>query len=553
MALRLECKGIPNTLTTGKETGFMNDNLTASTHRHHQQPPLVLLILDGWGYRRETDHNAIALAHTPNWNDICERAQVALIDTSGESVGLPAGQMGNSEVGHMNIGAGRMVYQDFTRIEKAIDDGSFNANAALGQAIDDAAARNKSVHIMGLLSPGGVHSHEDQLFATLRLAADKGAASISIHAFLDGRDTPPRSALASIDRLQELVDTVSGAEIRTVSGRYYAMDRDQRWSRTRAAFQAIASAQTEFVADSARQAVEDAYERGESDEFVRPTLVSRASSKETGGYPGVQEGDSMVFINFRADRARQLTRAFVENPFEGFERNPPRLSSFVCMTEYLAGLPVAVAFPTEPLSHLFGAELADHGLKQLRIAETEKYAHVTFFFNGGEERPFPGEERILIPSPDVATYDVQPEMSAPELSRQLVEAIGSGHFDVIICNVANPDMVGHTGKLDAAILAVEAVDHLLGAVAAAVASVGGDLLITADHGNVEQMSDDSTGQVHTAHTTNPVPFVYLGRDVVASERGALRDIAPTMLHLLGLPQPPEMTGQPLVRLKEPVC
>jgi 2,3-bisphosphoglycerate-independent phosphoglycerate mutase len=510
--------------------------------------PLILIILDGWGYREQTDYNAIALASTPHWDWLWSNALHSLIETSGESVGLPPGQMGNSEVGHMNIGAGRIVYQDLTRIDQAIEDGSFFDNTVLCEAADIASDGMHSVHIMGLLSPGGVHSHEDQFFATIELAARQGARSIAVHAFLDGRDTPPRSALASIDRLQEVVDRIPGAEIATVIGRYYAMDRDQRWSRTEQAYKAIVFGESAQRAESARAAVESAYERGESDEFVVPTVIVRHREDKSEPVATVNDGDSVIFINFRADRARQLSRAFVEKSFTGFDREPVSLSSFVCMTEYLAGLPASVAFPVEPLSHLLGEELATSGLRQLRIAETEKYAHVTFFMNGGAETPNPMEDRILIPSPDVATYDLQPEMSAPELTRRLVEAIESAAYDVIICNVANPDMVGHSGKLEAAIKAVEAVDQLLGAVLASTEKAGGELLITADHGNVEQMCDETTGQSHTAHTTNPVPLVFVGRDATIEGSGALRDIAPTMLMLLGLPKPGEMTGHSLLHL-----
>ena len=502
--------------------------------------PLVLMILDGWGYRAEAENNAIVLANTPCWDELWSRDRHTLIETSGESVGLPAGQMGNSEVGHMNIGAGRIVYQDFTRIAQSIRDSSFQENSELCKAVDSAKPGNGTVHIMGLLSPGGVHSHDDQFIETVKLAADRGAARIAVHAFLDGRDTPPRSAESSIRRMQEVVDGIPGAAIHTVTGRYYAMDRDQRWNRVERAYQAIALGRSDISAQSALAALHQAYERGENDEFVQPSLI--------GSPAGVDAGDSMIFINFRADRARELTMAFVNDPFDGFAREKIELASFLTMTEYMSGLPVLVAFPTETLPRLFGGELAANGFRQLRIAETEKYAHVTFFFNGGEEEPFPMEERILVPSPGVATYDMQPEMSVPELSRQLVEAILSGKFDVIICNVANPDMVGHTGQLEAAIQAVEAVDQCLVAVVAAVDTAGGELLITADHGNVEQMMDESTGQSHTAHTTNPVPFLFHGRPASISDSGSLRDIAPTMLRLLGIDQPDQMTGRSLLEL-----
>ena len=506
-----------------------------------RRKPLLLMILDGWGYREETDGNAIALADTPCWDRLWENDPHCLIETSGEAVGLPAGQMGNSEVGHMNIGAGRIVFQDFSRIENAIADGSFFDNPRLCAAIDAAAEAGGTVHIMGLLSPGGVHSHTDQFLATVRLAAARRARAITVHAFLDGRDTPPRSADGSIASMQDLLDTVEGASFGTVAGRYYAMDRDQRWDRVEKAYRAISLGAADHRAASALQALEQAYERGENDEFVQPTVI--------GGASGVQDGDAVIFVNFRADRARELTKAFVAEPFDGFTREKLNLAAFACMTEYMAGLPVTVAFPPETLPQLLGDVLAAQGLTQLRIAETEKYAHVTFFFNGGQEEPFLGEERILIPSPKVATYDLQPAMSAPELSARLVEAIHSGKFDVIVCNVANPDMVGHTGVLDAAIEAVGAVDQCLAAVCAAIDEAGGELLITADHGNIEQMTDPASGQPHTAHTTNAVPLVFHGRLARMARSGSLRDLAPTMLSLLGLPQPKEMTGRSLLEFE----
>ena len=502
--------------------------------------PLMLMILDGWGYRAEKDNNAIALAHTPFWDRLWESDPHTLIETSGAAVGLPEGQMGNSEVGHMNIGSGRIVYQDFTRITQSIVERSFHDNPELSAAIDAPGQHNGTVHIMGLLSPGGVHSHDDHFVETVKLAAERGAGRIAVHIFLDGRDTPPRSAERSIKRMQELLIGIPGAAIKTVSGRYYAMDRDKRWNRLERAYRAIASAQSDFRSATALEALHEAYTRDENDEFVQPTLI--------GNPAGIADGDSIMFINFRADRARELTMAFVCDTFDGFVRQKIELSAFLCMTEYMAGLPVSVAFPKKQLPRLFAAELAANNLSQLRIAETEKYAHVTFFFNGGEEQPFSGEERILVPSPDVATYDLQPEMSAPELTRRLAEAIHSDKYDVIICNVANPDMVGHTGKLEAAKKAVGAVDLCLAGVTAAIDKVGGELLITADHGNVEQMKDELSGQVHTAHTTNLVPFLFHGRMASIAASGSLRDIAPTMLHLLGLSQPAEMTGRSLLEL-----
>jgi len=509
-----------------------------STEKKHK--PLVLMILDGWGFRAEKENNAIAQANTPCWDKLWNDDPHGLIETSGKAVGLPPGQMGNSEVGHMSIGSGRIVQQDFTRIEESIANCSFHQNKALGQAIDVAQKADGTVHIMGLLSPGGVHSHQEQFLETVKLAADRGAKSISVHLFLDGRDTPPRSAQPSIEAMQELANRIPGAGIDTVTGRYYAMDRDKRWNRVERAYRVIASGQSEIVADTAIEALLEAYKRGESDEFVQATRI--------GNPPGVRAGDSIIFINFRADRARELTRAFVDQPFVGFERSKINLAQFLCMTQYQDGLPVSVAFPRQSLPRLLGEELANNNLRQLRIAETEKYAHVTFFFNGGEETPFDLEDRILIPSPKVATYDLQPEMSAPELTRRLAEAIKSKKYDVIICNVANPDMVGHTGNMAAAIKAVEAVDECLSTVITAVDEAGGELLITADHGNVEQMLDESSGQSHTAHTTNLVPFIFHGRPAAIVDRGSLRDIAPTMLYLLGLHQPEEMTGSPLTEL-----
>lgn len=519
--------------------------------------PVVLLILDGWGYREETADNAVAQATLPHWRRLLASAPNTLIHTEGRHVGLPDGQMGNSEVGHMNLGAGRVVYQDLTRIDAAVEDGSFFDNAELVGACDGVkrgdrtpgSSPGRCLHVFGLLSPGGVHSHESQIFAMLELARRRGVARVAVHAFLDGRDTPPRSAAASLQALQAVCDKLSdgsstSVRIASVSGRYYAMDRDQRWDRLRLAWDAIVETRSEHHAADASSALHDAYARGENDEFVLPTVIE-------GARP-MQDGDAVVFMNFRADRARQLTAAFVSPVFKGFDGaeggvRRPKLSRFVCLTEYDAKLPAAVAFAPDDLRHTLGELLAEAGLTQLRIAETEKYAHVTFFFSGGREAPFAGEERILVPSPKVATYDLQPAMSLPELTARLVDAIDSNRFDVIVCNIANPDMVGHSGDLQAAILAAQAVDIAIGAVDAAVRARHGALLITADHGNLEMMRDPVTGQPHTAHTVGPVPLVYVGERAHASLRsgGALRDVAPTLLDLLGLPQPPEMTGRSL--------
>jgi 2,3-bisphosphoglycerate-independent phosphoglycerate mutase len=500
--------------------------------------PLLLLILDGWGHREETANNAIALARAPNWRRLLADYPHTLVETHGLSVGLPDGQMGNSEVGHMNIGAGRVVYQELTRIDAAIADGSFFHNAALLEAC--VAAKRATLHIFGLLSPGGVHSHEDHILAMLDLAARQGVERIVVHAFLDGRDTPPQSAHASLGKLEASCAALPNAFIATVSGRYYAMDRDKRWDRVKLAYDAITDAQSEFHADSAVAALDAAYARGETDEFVKPTVVA--------AYPGIVDGDAVIYMNFRADRARQLTQAFVDATFSGFPQSRKiHLSAFVTLTAYSADLPVtAIAYSAQSLHNSLGEYLAGLGLRQLRIAETEKYAHVTFFFSGGREEPCAGEDRILVPSPKVATYDLQPEMSCPELTDKLVAAIQSAKYDFIVCNIANADMVGHSGKLDAAIKAVEAVDIALGRLTSAIVQVGGEMLITADHGNLEQMRADD-GQPHTQHTVGPVPLVYVGRKARLAH-GALRDLAPTVLALMGLPQPAEMTGHSLVTL-----
>ena len=505
--------------------------------------PLVLLILDGWGHRDDPRDNALAQAELPHWRRLWATRPHTLIETSGHHVGLPDGQMGNSEVGHMNLGAGRIVHQDLTRIDAAIDDGSFFDNPELRGACDAVVNDGGTLHVMGLLSPGGVHSHQRHIFAMLELAQRAGVARVAVHAFLDGRDTPPRSAQASLEALQAKCDALGNARIASIGGRYYAMDRDQRWERLHRAWDAIVNAQADFHALDAQAALAAAYVRGETDEFVAPTVIVGDDGQGTP----VLDGDAVVFMNFRADRARQLTAAFVDPDFHGFDARRPQLARFVCLAEYDARLPANVAFAPENLAHTLGEWLAEHGLTQLRIAETEKYAHVTFFFSGGREQPYPGEERILVPSPKVATYDQQPEMSCPEVTAKLVDAIRTRRYDVIVCNIANPDMVGHSGNLQAAIQAAEAVDIAIGAVSDAVQAVAGALLVTADHGNLELMRDPLTGQPHTAHTAGPVPLLYVGeRDVQLRDGGALRDVAPTMLDLLGLPQPAEMSGRSLL-------
>ncbi len=502
--------------------------------------PVVLLILDGWGHREQREDNALALAELPNWRGLLATCPHTLIHTEGKFVGLPDGQMGNSEVGHMNLGAGRIVYQDLTRIDAAIEDGSFFVNPELNAACAAAkAGEGASLHVIGLLSPGGVHSHENHIFAMLELAKRAGVPRVAVHALLDGRDTPPRSAAASLQKLQDVCKSLGNAGVASVGGRYFAMDRDHRWERVRRGWDAIVEARAEFTAPDALAALQAAYARGENDEFVVPTVIE-------GAQP-MRDGDAVVFMNFRADRARQFGSAFVAPGFDGFEARRPQLSRFVCLTEYDAKLPAPVAFAPDDMTHTLGELLADNGLTQLRIAETEKYAHVTFFFSGGREMPFEGEQRILVPSPRVATYDLQPEMSCAEVTEKLVDAIAGRRFDAIVCNLANPDMVGHSGILDAAIRAAETVDLAIGEISAAVRQVGGALVITADHGNLEMMRDPLTGQPHTAHTVGPVPLVYVG-DRAASLRdgGALRDVAPTLLGLLGLPKPVEMTGTSLL-------
>lgn len=509
----------------------------------------VLIILDGWGHREETRDNAIAQADTPVWDRLWSQYPHTVISGSGLDVGLPAGQMGNSEVGHMSLGAGRVIYQNITRIDKAIEDGSFDQNPAYCAAIDKATAAGGAVHVFGLLSPGGVHSHERQIFAALRLAASRGAKKVYLHAFLDGRDTPPRSAAPSLEQAQQLFTELGCGRVASISGRYYAMDRDNNWERVEKAYRMLTEGEAEHWAATAVAGLEEAYRRGENDEFVLPTVIH--AEGETPALVG--DNDSILFMNFRADRARQLTRAFVQPDFSGFERKiVPKLADFVMTTEYAADLPASCAFAAQPLTNVLGDYLAQRGLTQLRIAETEKYAHVTFFFSGGREEPFPGEDRELIPSPEVATYDLQPQMSAPELTDKLVAAIRSGKYDLIVCNYANGDMVGHTGVFAAAVKAAEALDECLGRVEQAVLETGGEALITADHGNCEQMLDYETGQLHTQHTTELVPLVYIGRRPLrlAPAGGKLADIAPTLLGLMALPQPEEMSG---TNLAEPAA
>ncbi|MBB1290240.1 2,3-bisphosphoglycerate-independent phosphoglycerate mutase [Pseudoalteromonas sp. SR43-6] len=508
--------------------------------------PLVLMILDGWGHREDTQSNAILAANTPVLDNLWATRPHTLISASGLDVGLPDGQMGNSEVGHVNLGAGRIVYQDFTRITKAINDGEFDSTPALVENIDKAVSAGKAVHIMGLLSPGGVHSHEDHIVASIELAEKRGAKEVYFHAFLDGRDTPPRSAKASIERIEALFSKLKCGRLASLIGRYYAMDRDNRWNRVEKAYNVMTLAEGDFNFDNGVEALNAAYERDENDEFVAATTIT-----PTGATPAsINDGDTVIFANFRADRAREITRAFVEPEFDGFtKKRTPELSAFVMMTEYAADIDAPVAFGPTPLINVLGEWFEKNNKTQLRISETEKYAHVTFFFSGGRESEFKGETRELIPSPQVATYDLQPEMNSEMLTDKLVEAIKSGKYDAIICNYPNGDMVGHSGVFEAAVKACEAVDSCIGRVVDALEEFGGEALITADHGNAEQMADLKTGQAHTAHTSEPVHFIYVGRDAEPMQGKALSDVAPTMLHLMGMEQPKEMTGTPIMMLK----
>lgn len=509
--------------------------------------PIVLIILDGWGYQESPQYNAISAAKKPVWDKLWQNCPHTLINGSGEAVGLPDNQMGNSEVGHLNIGAGRVVYQDFTRIEKSIAHGDFFTNPVLVHAVKNAVATDKAVHIMGLLSPGGVHSHEQQIFAMLQCAKQQGAQRVYVHAFLDGRDTPPQSALTSLQALENKCIELGCGQIASIIGRYYAMDRDKRWERIQLAYDLLTTGISKYHASSAAEGLANAYARGETDEFVKPTAIHTATHSSAF----INDGDVVVFMNFRADRARQLTRAFTDPQFKDFNRQKwPQLAEFVTLTQYATDIKASVAFPPEQLTHVLGAYIAERGFKQLRIAETEKYAHVTFFFNGGIEKPYPGEERILIPSAKVATYDLQPQMSAPELTESLVAAICSQQYALIVCNYANPDMVGHTGDFNATVKAIETIDQSLGRIIEALRESHTEALITSDHGNAECMFDEKTQQPHTAHTCAPVPCIYIGRPAkVAPVVGTLSDIAPTILYLMGLPQPQEMTGHRLFDLQ----
>ncbi|MGE6245631.1 2,3-bisphosphoglycerate-independent phosphoglycerate mutase [Psychrobacter proteolyticus] len=518
--------------------------------------PHVLMILDGFGHREEDKDNAIAAANMPNLDKIYQQYPHGLISASGEDVGLPDGQFGNSEVGHMNLGAGRVLYQDSTRISSELANREFYKNEALVNAVKAANERGGNVHIMGLLSDGGVHSHQDHIEGMCHSALVHGAKNVFIHCFLDGRDTPPKSADKYINRLRDYINKLNAhyeggrVQIASIIGRYYAMDRDNRWDRVQKAYELITEGKADRLSTRADGAVQAAYKARETDEFVSPTTVI---GRDEVPYT-VNDNDALIFMNFRADRARELAQAFVlpDHEFSGFARQKqPKLAAFVMLTKYsdvLADNPkTSIAYYPTSLANTLGEYLQDQGKTQLRIAETEKYAHVTFFFSGGREEEYQGETRILVPSPDVATYDLQPEMSAPEVTDKLVEAIESGKYDVLVVNYANGDMVGHTGIFDAAVKAVEALDVCVGRIESAVRAAGGDMLITADHGNCEQMQDYESGQVHTQHTTEHVPLIYVGEQKLQVRRGGkLSDVAPTILSLMNVDAPAEMTGESLL-------
>jgi len=507
--------------------------------------PLALIILDGYGESEQEEKNAVKNADTPFLDKLREENPTSIMQASGEDVGLPPGQMGNSEVGHLNLGAGRIVPQEYTRITKAVEDGSILENDVIQKAIKKVTDNNSALHLMGLLSDGGVHSHINHLFGLLEMAKTAGIEDVYVHAILDGRDTPPQSALTYIEQLENKMGKIGVGKIATISGRYYAMDRDNRWDRTKKAYDAYVLGEGIEVS-SAEEAVKKSYERGDNDEFVLPSVVIEDAQPVTT----LKDEDSLIFFNFRADRARQITRALALDGFDKFDRpkqQHPDGLYFICMTEYDEDFDLPIAFPKLHIDNILGGVLSEHGMKQLRIAETEKYAHVTFFFNGGEEREFEGEDRELIPSPKVATYDLQPEMSAYKVKDRLLEKLDEDIYDVIILNFANPDMVGHTGFYDAAVKALEAIDECMSEIVPKIIEMGGQALITADHGNSEQMIDDK-GEPHTAHTTNPVPLIYVGSDKkVKLKGGRLADIAPTMLEILGIDKPEEMTGNTLIK------
>lgn len=509
-----------------------------------EKKPVMLMILDGWGIAPASSTNAVTCARTPHLDYLFNRYPHGRLNASGEAVGLPKGQMGNSEVGHMNIGAGRVIYQELSKITRAIEDGSFFANPALNKVMDQVKNQGSKLHLLGLVSPGGVHSHQKHLYALLKMAKEKGLEKVYVHAFLDGRDTPPQSAGGFLQELEEEMQKIGIGQIATVSGRYYAMDRDKRWERVTKAYN-IMTTGTGETAPGAVAGVKASYDKGINDEFVVPFKVAGVDGT-------VQAGDGMICFNFRPDRAREITRAFVDADFQDFPRNVGSYPvDYVCLTQYDATIKAAVAFPPEEITDTLGEVVSQAGLKQLRIAETEKYAHVTFFFNGGKETPNPGEDRVLIPSPKVATYDLQPEMSAYLVTEKLLELLDENKYDFIVLNFANTDMVGHTGVMAAAVKAMETIDECVGSVVDKMSKLGGTICIIADHGNLEQMEDPVTHAPYTAHTTNQVPILLVGAgpQVGVAKEGKLADVAPTLLALLGLKQPPLMTGKSLLEKK----
>jgi len=507
-------------------------------------PPLVLIVLDGWGIRPEKENNAIALARTPVYDALLQRYPNAQLITSGEAVGLPAGQMGNSEVGHMNMGAGRVVYQDLTRIDKSIRDGELFENAALKAAMDRCANDAHALHFIGLLSDGGVHSSQQHLHALIDMAAKRKVERVFVHVITDGRDTSPTGGVRYMAQLEDAMHKAGVGRIATICGRYYAMDRDKRWERTRLAYDAIVNGTADQTTTEPIEALRKSYEAGVTDEFVKPIVVVDADGKAIGP---IRDDDSIVFFNYRADRARQLTRAIALDDFDGFERPDRRRVHYTTMTVYDRTFGLPVAFQPQTFSGNLADVLADHGRTNLRLAETEKYAHVTYFFNCGREQPYAGEDRTLVPSQKVATYDLMPQMSAPGITDDMIATLKGGKHEVVICNFANADMVGHTGRLDAAITAVETLDECLGRIMKTLGAVGGRAIVTADHGNAEQMWDDELKAPHTAHTSNPVPVILCDDQRLGTQlrNGSLRDVAPSMLALLGIPKSPEMTGTPL--------
>ena len=508
-----------------------------------RRKPMMLMILDGFGINDNEKANAVKLANTPNIDKLMKIWPTTEIYTSGLKVGLPDGQMGNSEVGHTNIGAGRIVYQDLTRITKSIEDGDFFSIKEITGAIENCKKNHSKLHIMGLLSDGGVHSHIRHLVALLEVAKRKDFDDVYVHCFLDGRDTQPASGESYISQLEEKMKEKEVGKIASISGRFYSMDRDKRWERVQKAYDALVKGEGE-KATSAISAIESSYQQEVFDEFVLPTVICNSNNEPVAT---IQDKDSVIFFNYRPDRAREITRSLVDPEFDGFTTKPLDLY-YVCFTQYDETIPnVQIAFKPESLKNTFGEYVSNQGLTQLRIAETEKYAHVTFFFNGGEEKQYPGEDRILVPSPKVQTYDMQPEMSAVEVTDKVVEAIESDKYDCIILNYANPDMVGHTGNLEAAIKAIETIDECVERVVSAIEEKNGIILMTADHGNAEQMIDYKTGEPHTAHTTNVVPLVLIGVEGVQLKVGKLADLAPTMLDLMELPKPEEMTGESIIQ------